>query len=140
MRNIQINILNNAIKLLDTPWQHNQKSTSGLDCLRFWELIARQSDLNLPELPDSYGRKESIQKLTKFLDSCFLEVGKDEIELGNLLLFNYFGSGHVGVVNEVSEQRTTFIHASAKAKKVTINSLEGKFKRHWCKTYRIVEL
>ena len=130
-------LVENARNYLGVKWQHNQSSMYAVDCLRFWEKLVREANPNLELIPDCYGRNEPISKIKDYLNRNFKK--KQKIEKGNIILFNYSGCPHLGLVSNVDEYSPIFIHASYKYNKVVENRFNDKFKKHYVGTWKIFD-
>lgn len=117
-------ILLEVIKYLDAPYKYGGNSNSGIDCSGF----TRQIFLNTfsIELPRSAREQFLIGE----------EVGREELEFGDLVFFNTSRRskpGHVGIY--IGDNQ--FVHSSRKLG-VTISSLNEKYyAKRYCGARRI---
>ena len=135
---IRENLAYEASLLIDTKWQFNQSNKWGIDCLRFWEKVVTNAGIYVPPLPEKYGRGETLDRIKDFLTTNYTLT--EDIYLGNLLLFNWRGTPHMGMVyyNELpNDDSICFIHASYSAKKVVVNRLNNHFKNKLNSVYQL---
>ena len=127
-------VVNAAKQYLGKPWKHNQSNYS-LDCFRLWQQIAEDVGIELTEDTDFYSRNEPIKSLKEYLDKHFAVV--PEIEVARLVLFEFSGCGHLGVVSQKVPRGWRFIHASNTQNKVTESILDRRYQEKINSIYKL---
>ncbi|WP_227394328.1 C40 family peptidase [Jeotgalibacillus aurantiacus] len=110
-------VVNNAKRYLGTPYVYGGASPSGFDCSGFVQFIMKDAGVSLPRTTSSqYGVGTS--------------VSKENLQAGDLVFFNTFGSGvsHVGIYIGNSQ----FIHAHS-YKGINIDSINDPY--YWGSRY-----
>lgn len=110
---LRYEIIKMAEKYLGVPYKFGGTSTvNGIDCSAFVNKIFGFFDVNLPRTA------REIYKVGE-------EVGMDELNVGDLVFFETYAKfpSHVGIYLGNDK----FIHASSRAKRVTINSMNERF-------------
>jgi cell wall-associated NlpC family hydrolase len=103
-------IIDIARTWIDTPWKHNQYTKGvGVDCVRFLEAIALESDVSVPPLPVSYPRVDTTRTILKYLKEHFTKIPIEQIDITDILLIKVDGLlTHTGIYSGDGY----FIHAS----------------------------
>lgn len=133
-----------ARALLGTPWQHQARSTSAVDCLGLLVLAERATGRVVSDRTN-YGRVPARQELSEGLRAHYGEPvlgarpDASELQPGDKLLIQLPGSkeaNHVGIVGD-SPNGPTLIHAwSGGLCRVTEHRLSDPWRRRICEVYR----
>lgn len=131
-----MDLITSARQWIDTPWQHNQcTKTIGVDCVNFLKAIARDSGLNIEEIPASYGRVATDNKIEEYLNRNFYKKESLIIEANNIILYQFSGyNNHVALATSP----TTIIHANSKVGKVVEHNIDGVWMRCIASIWEII--
>lgn len=101
-----------AKKMLHLPYRFGGNSPSGIDCSAYVQKVYSFIDLDIPRSAREQFRFGEI-------------IDKDELSVGDLVFFRTYASfpSHVGIYLG----NNLFIHASSRAKRVTIDSLDTPY-------------
>lgn len=101
-----------AKEMLDIPYRFGGRSLLGIDCSGFVQRVFSLLDIALPRTAREQFR---LGKL----------IGKDDLSIGDLVFFRTYANfpSHVGIY--LGDNR--FIHASAKDRKVRVDSLDAPY-------------
>lgn len=120
-------LVNSAREWLNTKWHHNQcVKNVGVDCINFLYASGIEAGLTLSPIPEVYGRIAYSDGIKSYLNQHFHLKQYNEIELGDILLFQFSGyNNHVAIATSFN----TMIHASASHEKVVEHSIDGIWRR-----------
>jgi len=128
-------IVNEARKWIGTRWQHQGRSTAGLDCVGLLIVIAHTLDLSAFDFR-AYGRRPDGTRLVHHFDEQLQAVGNDARELGDaLLLTERRFPCHCGILAE-RDGHETIIHAHAARRQVVEEPFTLEWRQRWLQTYR----
>ncbi|MGD0231148.1 MAG: C40 family peptidase [Syntrophorhabdales bacterium] len=117
---IRSEIVEYAVTLLGSPYRSAAKGPQAFDCSGFVHHVFRRFDIILP--PSTEG-----------LDRVGYEIPRDDVLMGDLVMFQIGREHHVGIVINGLE----FIHAS-KSRGVAIDSIDASYwKRNFSHFRRI---
>jgi cell wall-associated NlpC family hydrolase len=112
------NLVEYAVTLLGKPYRNGAKGPQAFDCSGFVHYVYERFDVMLPI---------STEGLTKI--GC--EISRDDLAVGDLVLFLIKGDMHVGImINDLE-----FIHAS-KSRGVAIDSIDFPYWKEACSHFR----
>ena len=112
-----------AREWLGTEWRHHQ-SVKGVacDCVGFLLGVAKEANLDLPDIPRPYARLPKNNEIQKYLDANFTRT--DTLSKDKILLLEFSGIYcHVAIATD----KDSIIHADSKQKKV----IEHKIDQYW---------
>ncbi|WP_077215002.1 S-layer homology domain-containing protein [Bacillus dakarensis] len=106
-----------AKKYIGVPYKYGGTTASGFDCSGYINVVYKELGINLP-------------RTTKGIATAGTYIERDNLRVGDLVIFNTFGSGpsHAGIYIGNDE----FIHSSS-SKGVTISSLNDPY--YWKNKY-----
>lgn len=118
-----MDLIEKAREWIGTEWHHNQRQKGiAVDCVNFLSEVAKESGLEIEEIPEEYGRVATENKIELYLDRNFLKKSSDIIERNDIILYSFFGlNNHVAIASS----ETTIIHASQKEGRVVEHTIDG---------------
>lgn len=119
-------IVDEARKWIGTPWKHQGRTKSGLDCLGLVVNVAKE--LNLSEADEkTYSRRPDGGELIKRFKKEMQQISLNDIQAGDVILFaDTAYPCHVAIVS-LKHGEFHIIHAHATRRQV----LEERYAYEW---------
>jgi cell wall-associated NlpC family hydrolase len=122
-------------KFIGIPHQFGGDSYESCDCLGLCRLFYREHNVGLdftdgkPITKD--WKKDGHLRLRRYFKKYFVRVEKDELQYGDIVLFDLYGDTHFGVYTDYGNVLSMFVPVEYGVTKSTI------YKRHvWERAFR----
>lgn len=121
--------------MLGTPFRHEGRSESGVDCYGLLIVLGKKHDIPVP-IESGYGRRPSGLHMKRMLDLYANRVPRDAIGLADILHMKFEDEPqHLALVS--STDPLMVIHADATAGRVVEHRLDAEWRARIRGVYRV---
>lgn len=116
-------IVTAARKFRGARWRHQGRRPDGVDCIGL--VVLARAALNLETLDvTDYSRLASDESMLRYCREHLVEIARDDLRPGDLLVMAFDNQRHMGVVGDYPGGGLSLIHAYASSRKVVENRLD----------------
>ena len=121
-------IVAEARSYMGVRWKHQGRDRSGIDCAGLVIKVGQAFDVLDFDTAD-YGPQASDESMLRLCREHLIEVGRDAMAPGDILVMRFGGNRHMGIVGDYLYGGPSVIHAFTARRKVT----EHRFDDAWLK-------